>query len=43
MAARCAQGLFREGRLRGVTLKLGVVPNANFGLMRGAVVVLGEF
>jgi hypothetical protein len=32
-----------EGQLRGKTLRLGVVPNANFGLMRGAVVMLGEF
>lgn len=32
-----------EGRLRGKTLRLGVLPNAEFGVMRGAVVVLGEF
>jgi hypothetical protein len=31
-----------EGQLRGKTLRLGVVPNGNFGLMRGAVIVLGE-
>lgn len=32
-----------EGRLRGKTLRLGVVPNGNFRVMRGAVVVLGVF
>ncbi len=32
-----------EGGLRGTTLRLGVVPDANFGVMRGAVVALGEF
>lgn len=31
-----------EGKLRGKTLRLGVVPDGNFGVMRGAVVVLGE-
>lgn len=31
-----------EGQLRGKTLRLGVVPNGDFGLMRGAVIVLGE-
>lgn len=32
-----------EGSLRGKVLRLGVVPQAEFGLMRGATVVLGEF
>lgn len=32
-----------EGELRGKSLRLGVVPLAEFGVMRGATVVLGEF
>ena len=32
-----------EGRLRGVKLRPGGVPQAEFGLMRGATLVLGEF
>lgn len=31
-----------EGVLRGKTLRLGVVPDGEFGVMRGAIVVLGE-
>ena len=32
-----------EGTMRGVKLRLGVLPQAEFGLMRGATLVLGVF
>ena len=32
-----------EGTLRGKSMRIGVFPNGNFGVMRGAIIMLGEF